>query len=469
VAASVGKYKQEQINHPIYNGRPIERRGPPVVIYNEPLARLKDELRHLANVPEPSADHVSLTADLFHAAATIYDSEKERGNEIYSYLERLLGTSLGTSLDHSVWANEERSNRKITEADAIVRKPIENHHFGNKTAVVAYVELKNELGIRGDGGLQAALSLRKYVVQEHYNGIRNASCCPCVIISVAGPYLLIAGAVFVEVFSVQNFTGYIYMGGDPFETEQVYYVAKVFDAVARAVKALGRQYFFLDPESRPEFRLPSPTYLPNSPFTANGSSFKFKERFMYERRDHDSYRRSLFLAEYEDKTVVVKFCERYGEDAHRALADAGLAPRLHYCSKLVGGVFMVVMDFVDGRDAYNEFKHRDLPRTILEDVKGALGKLHDAQLVYGDVRRPNIMLVKTPKSRNDDSEDEDVEEWRGLLVDFDWSGHVGEVKYPPTLNTSGEIKWAKGVEPAAEIKQKHDLDMLERIIHGTDE
>jgi hypothetical protein len=273
----------------------------------------------------------------------------------------------------------------------------------------------------------------------------------------------------VEVFSVQNFTGYIYMGGDTFETEQVYYVAKVFDAVARAVRALGRQFFFLDPESPPKFRLPSPTYLPNSPFLGNRSSFKFKERFMYERRHLDSYRRSLFLAEYEGKTVVVKFCERYGEDAHRALADAGLAPRLHYCSKVVGGVFMVVMDFVDSRDAYNEFKHRDLPRTVLDDVKRALGKLHDAQLVYGDMRRPNIMVVKTPKSRDDDSEGEDVEEWRGLLVDFDWSGQVGVVKYPPTLNTSGEIRWAKGVEPAEEIKQKHDLDMLEKIIHGTDE
>ena len=68
---------------------------------------------------------------------------------------------------------------------------------------------------------------------------------------------------------------------------------------------------------------------------------------MYERGPRDSYRRSPFLAEY-GKTVVVKFCERYGEDAHRALADAGLTPRLHYCSKVVGGVYMVVMDFGDG-------------------------------------------------------------------------------------------------------------------------
>ncbi len=271
----------------------------------------------------------------------------------------------------------------------------------------------------------------------------------------------------MEVFSVQNFTGYIYMGGDPFEMEQVYYVAKVFDAVARAVKALRREYFFLQLQPQPGFRSPSPTYLPNSPFLR---PLRFSQRFMYEGRHRDSYRRSLFLAEYQEDVVVVKFCERYGEDAHRTLANVGLAPRLHYCSKVVGDVFMVVMDFVNGRDAYNVFKHRNLPRTVLDDVKRALGKLHDERLVYGDLRRPNIMLVEEAKSRDDDdSEDENAYEWRGLLIDFDWSGRVGVAKYPPTLNTSGEIKWAKGVEPATEIKPKHDLDMLEKIIHGTDQ
>jgi hypothetical protein len=273
----------------------------------------------------------------------------------------------------------------------------------------------------------------------------------------------------VEVFSVQNFTGYIYMGGDLFEAEQVYCVAKVFDAVARAMKALERQYFFLDPKSGPEFRLPSPTYLPNSSFPANGSSFKFREQFMYERRHCDGYRRSLFVAEYKGKTVVVKFCERYSEDAHRMLADAGLAPKLYYCSEVVGGVFMVVMEQVNGRDSYSEFRHRDLPRTVLDDIKHALGKLHNAQLVYGDIWRPNIMVVKRPKSRDDDGEGDDEDERRGLLIDFDWSGRVGMAKYPPTLNTCGEIKWANGVESAIAIQPKHDRDMLEKIIDGTDE
>lgn len=40
------------------------------------------------------------------------------------------------------------------------------------------------------------------------------------------------------------------------------------------------------------------------------------------------------------------------------------------------------------------------------------------------------------------------------------------MKYPPGLRlntTSGDNKWANGVR-----KQKHDLDMHEKIIYGTD-
>ena len=89
----------------------------------------------------------------------------------------------------------------------------------------------------------------------------------------------------------------------PSKRDKFYYVAKVSDAVAQAVKALGLQYFFLDPENGPECRLPSPTYLPKSPFPADGSIFKFRERSMYKRRHVDSYRQSLFLAEYDGETV----------------------------------------------------------------------------------------------------------------------------------------------------------------------
>jgi hypothetical protein len=56
--------------------------------------------------------------------------------------------------------------RKSAECDALVLETIRDKTYGEKKAVITYMELKNELGIRGDGLLQAALSLRKHVAQK---------------------------------------------------------------------------------------------------------------------------------------------------------------------------------------------------------------------------------------------------------------------------------------------------------------
>jgi hypothetical protein len=176
--------------------------------------------------------------------------------------------------------------------------------------------------------------------------------------------------------------------------------------------------------------------------------------------DKANYRRSLFNANYGGKPVLVKFCETYSETAHRLLAAEGLAPAIHYCSQIFGGAFMAVMDLVGGRDAYHEFKHRGIPSTVLEDIQLALKTLHGAGLVFGDVRRPNIMVATT---RNEHGKDE----WHAQMVDFDWSGPVGVARYPPALNK--DIRWAHGVGGARLIEKQHDLDMLEKLRLGTDE
>ena len=160
VTASVTKYKEEQQVHPIFNGRPLERRGPPVVIYNESLAKLKHELHNIANSPEPPASHIASTAELFQVAAEIHKTEDQREKEIYDYLERLVGQPL----DRSV-RSFGKSSKLATKVDATVVQNIQHPSFGKK-AVVAYVELKNELGMCGDGGLQGALSFRKFVAGE---------------------------------------------------------------------------------------------------------------------------------------------------------------------------------------------------------------------------------------------------------------------------------------------------------------
>lgn len=52
--------------------------------------------------------------------------------------------------------------------------------------------------------------------------------------------------------------------------------------------------------------------------------------------------------------VVVKFtAEYYNADAHRILAQAGFAPALHACVPVCGGLKMVVMDRVQGENAWS--------------------------------------------------------------------------------------------------------------------
>ena len=94
VAKNVVMYKEEQGNHPIYDGPSVDLHGPPVEIYDEALAKLKDDLRYPSKVLEPSTDYIVQIAELFHAFATIYDSEPPPKEAFLGPLRRLLGTDL---------------------------------------------------------------------------------------------------------------------------------------------------------------------------------------------------------------------------------------------------------------------------------------------------------------------------------------------------------------------------------------
>ena len=77
----------------------------------------------------------------------------------------------------------------------------------------------------------------------------------------------------------------------------------------------------------------------------------------------------------------------------------------------------------------------------------AIQKLHDAQLVFGDMRGPNLMLSADGV----------------FLIDFDWAGRVDEVRYP--LNLSRSVRWAKGAKgfEMKYILMDHDLFMLNQL------
>jgi len=135
--------------------------GPPVEIYDQALAKLKDDLRDTSKAPEPSTDYLVQTAGLFHAFATRNNSEPLPREAFLGPLRRLLGA---TGPDFFVKVPEGNFNGPSTEGT--IHGSLKDEYCGKKTAVLVYMELEVERGVRGGSGLQAALSLRKILSQN---------------------------------------------------------------------------------------------------------------------------------------------------------------------------------------------------------------------------------------------------------------------------------------------------------------
>jgi len=172
--------------------------------------------------------------------------------------------------------------------------------------------------------------------------------------------------------------------------------------------------------------------------------------------DEDTVISSSADALADTSEVVVKFTARYNPEAHRLLAIGGLAPMLHACVPVCGGLFMVVMDRVHGEMAVEAVARGELlPYDIYKDILDAVALLHSNDLVFGDLRIQNIMVV--PGGSGSDARP------RGMLIDFDWVGVHGIWRYPASLD-NGLADWASsGIQRYGIMDKAHDLVMLNKF------
>ncbi|KAG2335320.1 hypothetical protein BDR05DRAFT_1063881 [Suillus weaverae] len=147
-------------------------------------------------------------------------------------------------------------------------------------------------------------------------------------------------------------------------------VARLKDWYKNVLDCNERLYDASHPTVHPRFYLTPDTYLRD----------KITVRFKYERSlEHDASCVTYLAKMKEDSpiNVVVKFVTRYGEDVHKAMAEAGLAPKLLYYGKIdvvegmpsYGGLRMVVMEYVDGMTAHSALQlppsfHQELTKAI---------------------------------------------------------------------------------------------------------
>jgi serine/threonine protein kinase len=295
-----------------------------------------------------------------------------------------------------------------------------------------------------------------------HSEVRKECCCPTFIIALAGSWLTILGAITTIQYVAQRLTDYLWLGNSRVcDDAHVISVAHVLYALGRSLDSLDTFYQNLEVQPVANGHL-HPRFLPS--INSYPSHNTTTVRFTYVKPLELDNTCMTFLAtsDSDGEDIVVKFVQSYGDAAHQNLASSGMAPDLLYYGPIVqdghsyGELKMVVMGYVPGETLAQRFESKPIPRDVIQAIRDGITTIHDAGYVYGDLRRPNVMIASTV----DGNDDADL----GKLVrfiDFDWAGKAGDARYP--LHLSSAICKTAGTSEYELITKEHDIKMLNAL------
>lgn len=268
---------------------------------------------------------------------------------------------------------------------------------------------------------------------------------------------MVLGAVITDGVIVQRLTDCVWVGLDSVMNEsRIMHAARIFHALRTTHQRLHDYYKNLQPTSIP---LVKTRFFPSiTAYQYLDNIIQFEYLGFLENDPSCTAIHAQTLTE-PVRNIVIKFVERYGERAHRTLEAEGLAPELLYCGSpqlqkdqpSYRPVTMVVMDYVVGLTLAAEKKRKGgldakVEDIVCREVRRALDLLHTTNLVFGDLRPPNIMITNTKEVK---------------LIDFDWAGDLGQAQYPCLI--SPNVPWPADVKALDLITVAHDHDMFRRL------
>ncbi|KXN86844.1 hypothetical protein AN958_09580 [Leucoagaricus sp. SymC.cos] len=412
--AAVTNIESYQHINPVFNGRPFDYSGPPIGLYHPVFNAFEKGLQ--ANDPIPLDIRLNVQ-NFIQLSAEVYSSETERLTAVQPTLFKLFGGQLLAF------------EGKGVENDGTICVTTNSWN----TSILIF-ELKNEIGSGNvDPFLQGTFAYQRYFSGTNYPKLRRESYCPSMLVAIAGPWICIGGAIYSKTPIAQPLTDFIWAGS---KTSQAC-LERVFYCLRAAVTSLQQYYTISLPSTVDEGPCGFP-YVREY----NGKSFSYAEKLGGEELQ-------VFKVKEGDVFRVIEFAKQYNEAAHVSLMETNtgeiFAPALRYISPPVyGGRRMVVMDYVDGKMMADE----TLSSVHFDQLKRALGHLHDAGFVFGDFREPNVII------KGD----------RVMLVDFDWCGKDGEATYPIDLNIYDDIQWAVGMGPGLVMRKEHDDYMFKKLV-----
>jgi serine/threonine protein kinase len=302
---------------------------------------------------------------------------------------------------------------------------------------------------------------------------------PIILLTIAGNRLAVSTAVFTDKIYADELLSIALLLGSH-KSYNVFRLARVFMAITESMDLLRDLYKNLQAPSHPPLQTiplwPTPTVDPPEPVSKSIPELEYFAKVNRVngkpllRIDEENERHAMYLAQMQIKTsteseetkptqVFVKFTPDYNEVAHRLLADHNppLAPALHFCERVIGDMYMVIMEYIpeskggsicsENIDAHFPFP-KDLPRIVERDVSKALSLLHGQGIAFGDLRGPNLLCLS--------GED------RVMLVDFDDVGLDGKGRFSACLNPEAGL--CASAQRGQIMKKESDMENLERFL-----
>ena len=241
------------------------------------------------------------------------------------------------------------------------------------------VGIKEEPGLGGDPFLQGLIAYNKIIAQEkvtfpphvlsasltrlqQYVPFLGRSNLPAVLLALSGNRLIISTAIFTDATYADKLLPITLCTGFH-APDKVLHIASVFVAINKCTERLRMLYKRL-PEiahSIPPARVlwPNPIVDPSQSTGLDHSLEIFPKvdhvlGTPFQTIDEVNKPRAMHLAtmqiqdDISTREVLVKFTAKYNKDAHHLLAknDPPLAPTLHSCTRVIGDLFMVVMQYI---------------------------------------------------------------------------------------------------------------------------
>ena len=259
-----------------------------------------------------------------------------------------------------------------------------------------------------------------------------------------GSSISFAGAAWNVRPVVQTLSSALPMHYHPTDSDMRIKVARHLGAFRKAINALEQYYRDL-PSDLTSYPSQSQLFPHCTSFTSlqNG----LVQHFEYVSQPFSDH--LIFFATLSNQPaepVCIKFARRYSKYAHEESASLGHTPALHGFEQIPGGWLMIVMDKLP--DEYVALYGSTPSSALVKNIRKHLQLLHQSGYVHGDVRNTNIMVSKFDKTKF-------------MLVDFEWAGKDGEVRYPMNVNRGPNLWRPDDAVDGALILPEHDLDMLE--------